>query len=587
MFNRHKDNQNKVDLEAFFDHPSSRRQCQYEAVRAFVKDRMPAEEVAFKFGYVAATVYALVRDARTGKISLFPEVKLGPKKRRTPEEILEVIVALRKEGLSSPDIYQRLSSNGIALSISTIERIVKEAGFEKLKRRTDKQRGFTKKNKIIADRAEPLNFQSLNSFSVDCPVAGAFFFIPYIIELGILGIVRECHLPKSSTVGAEGAALSMLLLKLIGCERLSHMEAYDHEPGLGIFAGLNVLPKSTYMSTYSCRTSEEMLMEFQERLLRRFRKIYPKMYEGNFINLDFHSIPHFGDLSEMEKVWCGSRGKAIKGTNTVFAQDGKSNVILYTRADILRKEESEEIKRFVAYWKKQDGDLKETLVFDCHFTKYQVLDELTKEEVRFITLRKRSQKLTKTTEQICQKEWQKVTLAIPKRKYQKVSAYESEVILRGCKHPLRQIIIKDHGRIKPTFIITNNREITLEKCLEVYAKRWHIENKLSELVSFFNLNALSSPLMIRIHFDILWTMVADTIYRRFASDLRRFEYHQAPSIFKRFISMPGRVIYKDGMFEIKIRKRSHTPILMSMKKLAQPFHVPWLNNCLLKITWTP
>ena len=46
--------------------------------------------------------------------------------------------------------------------------------------------------------------------------------------------------------------------------------------------------------------------------------------------------------------------KAIKGANTVFVQDGKSNVILYTRADILRKEESEEIKRFVAYWKKQN-----------------------------------------------------------------------------------------------------------------------------------------------------------------------------------------------------------------------------------------
>jgi transposase len=587
MFNRQKDNLNKVDLDAFFDHPSSARQRQYEAVRAYVKDRMSAEEVALKFGYVAATIYAQVRDARSGKTTLFPEVKLGPKKRRTPEDILEVTLALRKEGLSSPDIYQRLSSEGIKLSTRTIERIIKEAGFEKLKRRTDKQRGFTKKNKIIADRAEPLNFQGLNSFSVDCPVAGVFFFLPYIIESGILDIVRECSLPKSSVIGAEQAALSMLLLKLIGSERLSHIQTYDHEPGLGIFAGLNVLPKSTYMSTYSCRTSEEMLMEFQERLLRRFRKIYPKMYGNGFINLDFHSIPHFGDLSQMEKIWCGSRGKAMKGANTIFAQDSVSNVILYTRADILRKEESEEIKRFVAYWKKQNGDPRETLVFDCHFTRYQVLGELTEDNIRFITLRKRNKKLTKATEQILKEEWKKVTLPIPKRKYQKVSAYESEVLLKGCKHPFRQIIIKDHGRIKPTFIITNNREISLEECLKVYAKRWHIENKLSELVSFFNLNALSSPLMIRIHFDILWTMIADTIYRRFASDLRRFEHHLAPSIFKRFISMPGRVIYKDGMFEIKIRKRSHTPILMGVKKLAQPFVVPWLNNCLLKITWTP
>ena len=587
MFNSHKDNQIKIDLKAFFDHPLSRRQCQYEAVRAFVKDGMSAEEAALKFGYVAATVYALVRDAKTAKISLFPEVRLGPKQRRTRQEILENIVALRKEGLSSPDIHKRLSGQGVALSVRTIERITKEAGFEKLKRRTNKQRGFTKKNKIIADRAETLDFESLDSFSVDTPAAGVFFFIPYIIESGILDIVRECSLPKSSVIGDQEAALSMLLLKLIGNERLSHMEAYDHEPGLGIFAGLNVLPKSTYMSTYSCLTSEEMLIKFQERLLGRFRKIYPRMYEGKFINLDFHCIPHFGDLSEMEKVWCGSKGKAIKGANTVFAQDCKSNVIVYTRTDILRKEESEEIKRFVSYWKKQGGDLKETLVFDCHFTKYKVLDELTEEAVRFITLRKRNKTLIKTTEQIVREEWQKITLAIPKRKYKKVSVYQSEVMLKGCKAPLRQITIKDHGRIKPTFVITNDREITLEKCLTVYAKRWHIENKFSELVSFFNLNALSSPLMIRIHFDILWTMAADTIYRRFASDLRRFENHLAPSIFKRFIGMPGKVIYKDGMFEIKLRKRSHTPILMGVKKLSKPFCVPWLNNCLLKITWTP
>jgi len=51
--------------------------------------------------------------------------------------------------------------------------------------------------------------------------------------------------------------------------------------------------------------------------------------------------------------------------------------------------------------------------------------------------------------------------------------------------------------------------------------------------------------------------------------------------------MPGRIVYKNGMFEIKLRKRSHTPILMGIKKLSQPFYVPWLNNCLLKITWTP
>jgi len=92
MYNRHKDTQDQVDLLDYFEHPQSRRQRQYEAVRAFIKEQTPAEEVALRFGYTPATVYALVRDARAGKIRLFPEVRLGPKGRRTSEETKDVII---------------------------------------------------------------------------------------------------------------------------------------------------------------------------------------------------------------------------------------------------------------------------------------------------------------------------------------------------------------------------------------------------------------------------------------------------------------------------------------------------------------
>ncbi|MBE7548987.1 MAG: hypothetical protein HS127_18220 [Planctomycetia bacterium] len=49
----------------------------------------------------------------------------------------------------------------------------------------------------------------------------------------------------------------------------------------------------------------------------------------------------------MEKIWCGSKGKTMKGANTIIASDSKSNAVLYTRADILRREESQEVKKFV------------------------------------------------------------------------------------------------------------------------------------------------------------------------------------------------------------------------------------------------
>ena len=126
----------------------------------------------------------------------------------------------------------------------------------------------------------------------------------------------------------------------------------------------------------------------------------------------------------------------------------------------------------------------------------------------------------------------------------------------------------------------------MKDILEVYAKRWRIENKLAELVAFFNLNALSSPIMIRIHFDILWTLIADTLYHRFAQDLRRFETNIAPTIFRKFIDMPGRVIYDGNKFTIKIRKRAHTPILKEVEKLQKPFKVPWLSGKTVEIVWT-
>ncbi len=109
------------------------------------------------------------------------------------------------------------------------------------------------------------------------------------------------------------------------------------------------------MSTYSCGCSETQVMDLQYQVARTLKQRYADFYRSEFINLDFHSIPHYGDTSTMEQVWCGARGKAMKGANTVFAQDSQSNVILYTRADILRSEEADEVKKFVTYWRELQG----------------------------------------------------------------------------------------------------------------------------------------------------------------------------------------------------------------------------------------
>jgi hypothetical protein len=572
-------------LRRLFEIPGTPAQRRYEAIRAVEIDRLTVANAAKKFGYTKHALYSYIRDVKTNKLKLFPK-NITVSERRTPTCVRKQIIKYRNKNLSATDIKELIDNEGYKMSVRTIERIIEDAGLPRLKRRTNAERGFTKKQQIIPKRATIIDFKKLEPFTTDCPIAGIFFFLPYIIDSGILEIVNKCKLPASSVIQATQANLSMLLLKLIGNERLSDINAYNHEPTFGLFAGLTILPKDSYITSYSCRTSEEMILEFQKQIISHFQKMYPDFYQSKFINLDFHSIPHYGTESQMEKVWCGAKHQVIKGANTVFAQDNNSNAILYTRADILRKDEAKEVQNFVSHWKSIKGVVTETLVFDCKFTNYQILDDLNTEGINYITLRKRNNNLIKKTRQIEDKKWVSAYVAIPKRKHKKCRIHESQTILKkGCS-PVRQIIIKDHGRAEPTYIVTNNMELAAKDILMVYAKRWRIENKISELVSFFNLNALSSSIMVRIHFDILWTMIADTLYQQFAQDLPRFKHEKANTLFKRFINMPGKVTYDGTQFIVKIRKRAHTPILMKQKKLINGIPVPWLGNKIVRVLWT-
>lgn len=563
------------------------KQKQYEVLRAAAFKEGSIEDIAKHFGYTPQSVRVLINRVLSGRQQLFPKVKRGPKGPSTSQEIIQLIIQLRlKRKLNSREIAAELNQSNISIGIRTVERILADAGFPKLPRRTHKERGISKEGTIIPGRSVNLDLKELEPFRTDCHVAGIFLFLPYILESGILDIVKQCSLPESSDIGKLQASLSMLLLKLIGNERLSHIKQYNTDMGFGIFAGLNVLPKPAYMCSYSCRTESSILMNFQRKIVENFRKNHPDLYQGNTINLDFHSIPHFGDESEMERVWCGARGKTLKGANTFFAQDGKSDSIIYNRADIKRSESSEEIKKFVDYWLEVKGILNETLVFDSKLTRYDILYELDKDDIKFITLRIKSKKLIDETLKIPEKDWERVYLPIPKRKHKYVKVYQNRVTLMKDKKTFRQLIIKDHGRANPTFIISNNEEMKDKDLLIIYAKRWHIESKFSELIHFFNMNSLSSPIMIRIHFDILWTVIADTLYHLIAKDLRRFEKCRAKKVFKQFIDMPGQIIYDGKIFTVKIRKRASTPILLGVKKLNEEIIVPWLDNTPLKIVWT-
>src|SRR5436305_924970 len=120
-------------------------------------------------------------------------------------------------------------------------------------------------------------------------VAGIFLFLPLLARLRCDQIVHRAGYPGSHMVPATGALLSLLTLKLLDKERRSHISDFNFDEALGLFAGLNVLPKATYAADYSYRTQRS----HQQQLLAGWVSglaplLFPK---GEVFTLDFHAIP--------------------------------------------------------------------------------------------------------------------------------------------------------------------------------------------------------------------------------------------------------------------------------------------------------
>jgi len=65
-----------------------------------------------------------------------------------------------------------------------------------------------------------------------------FLFLPLLAERGFDSLVRQAGYPGTKMVPADAALLSLLALKLLRKERLSHIDDYNVDLALGVFAGL-------------------------------------------------------------------------------------------------------------------------------------------------------------------------------------------------------------------------------------------------------------------------------------------------------------------------------------------------------------
>src|SRR3989304_967200 len=321
----------------YFTKPIHEWQKRYEALRASFVDRWPAAAVAERFGYSAAYIHFLRHQFTTGKIDFSEPVSEGSAARyRVTAETRRKIRAWREKELSAGEIAQLLSEDGVDVSVRTVERVLAEEGFPKLPRRTRLKIGLTVKGAEVPQKTTGIAIGQMEGQHFVCESAGIFLFAPFLEKFQVPELIRSAGLPGSKVIPAVSYFLSFLAMKLIGTERYAHMGDHAFDPGLGPFAGLNVLPKCTAMSIYSYSLDEIHILKLQQAFVKKAIRL--GLYDGSVINLDFHTIPHYGDESVLQEHWAGARGRRMKGALTLFAQDASSKLVLYTAADILTAE---------------------------------------------------------------------------------------------------------------------------------------------------------------------------------------------------------------------------------------------------------
>jgi hypothetical protein len=386
-------------------------------------------------------------------------------------------------------------------------------------------------------------------------------------------LVRKAGYPGSKMIPAQQALLSMLALKLSSTERKSHVMDLVFDDGIALFAGLNVVPKTTYLATYSHSVSPNM----NERLRNAWISVLKseKLLGGKSFNLDFHTIPYFGEGEFVERHYLSKRSRSQKSILVFLAQDADSQVVCYSQAGLRRREQADAVLGFVEFWKKSYAQPPAELVFDSRLTTYANLNRLNRMGITFMTLRRRSPGLLREMANLPRTAWRTIQLDVPHRIYQTPKVVDRRITLSDYQGELRQMFITELGHEHPTVLLTNDLRSAASKRITRYAQRTLIENSLADSVDFFHLDALSSAVGMKIDFDVTLTEVATGLYRMLAQLLPGYEAAKSRQIFRHFLNTGAQVEITDQRVQVTLPKRAHNPLLIAAGFGQKPTPIPW------------
>jgi hypothetical protein len=571
----------RIDLtpEArFFLAPEHSLQRQYEACRAYFVEGLPSLEVARRFGYTPGSFRVLCHQFRHladkhGRF--FQTVTPGPRFAPARDAVRELAVALRKRNLSVYDIQRELAQGGHTISINALAILLREEGFARLPRRLDEERppALRPEAQAVAD----VRALSLQPRSFRTRLGGLFLFAPLMKDVRLADVLAQANLPGTKMIPAAQALRTLLALKLVGKERKSHVMDLVCDPGIALFAGLNAVPKRSYLASYSSRVDRRACVRLMAAWFDEVRRA--GLPRGDSIDLDFHAVPANTQQEPLEKHYLSSRSRSQQSVLVFLARDALARVLCYAHAGVAKDQQAAEVLRFADFWQERTGKPPVELVFDSQLTTYEHLHQLNQRGIHFLTLRRRTRPMLGRIWSLPASAWRRITLSALTRAFRTPRVLDERVTLPGYTGALRQITVIDLGHEDPTLLLTNNLHASCATLVTRYAQRMLIENGISEAVQFFHLDALSSVVGLKVDFDLQITLMAGSLYRLLAARIGR-EYQQATAkkIFRNLLDVSATVEVLQDDVVVRLDKRAHNPYLVASRLADEPTPMPWFGG---------
>ncbi len=569
-----------TELAHAFLQPRNPIHRQYEALRAFFVEGLPSAEAARRFGYTPGSFRVLCHELHQnpGLEFFLPSRRAAESPQR--DRVREQVVALRKQNLSIYDISRALAEKREKRSPAAISLILQEEGFGRLPRRRDDER--PQAPRATAAEVADVRTLDLSPREFRTQYGGLFLFMPLLARIPWSDLVKQAELPGSDMIPAEHALRSLLGLKLFGSRRHSHVMADVFDEGLALFAGLNVIPKRSFLTEYSCRIRPSSY----PKLMRRWFDAVGRLGLGRGLSfdLDFHTIPFHGEDALVQKHYVSKRSRRQKGLLAFLAQDAEKRVFCYANGQVRKEDQNDEILRFVEFWKQKTGHLPEELIFDSRLTSYANLSKLNKQGIQFMTLRRRSRKLLQEIYATPPSAWRRIQLESIGRIYKTPRILDRRISLPRYEGPLRQLSIMDLGHEEPTLLITNQLQRAPSKLIERYAQRMVIENSIAEGINFFHMDALSSAVAMKVNCDLQLTLMASSLYRLLGSRVGKgYEVAKADHIFRDFVDATAHVSITAKDILVRFQKRAHNPLLLAARFDQTQIPIPWLRGKRLRL----